>query len=119
MQHFTKSLEKKGIDPVVYTIEVAETKSTTDPLAHILKKLSAADHHFANFTITSNQQKEHVAAISGKTDQHLKGAHCFKRLPVTLDMWMYPYMYEFLELQKQYKFCTYFKYNTDFVRIFF
>ncbi len=69
LQRLTECLEKNKLDPATYIFEVEGNRSTMDPLAQILEKLFAADHHFAYLTVIANQQKETLAAISAKADQ--------------------------------------------------
>ncbi len=59
----------KCLDPATQVFKEEDARSTVDPLAQILEKLSSADHNFATSTATVNQQKEHLAAISAKADQ--------------------------------------------------
>ncbi len=62
----TEWWKKKASIPPVYPFEVAEAKSTTDPLARILEKLSAVNYYFVSLTAKVDQQEGDLAAISTK-----------------------------------------------------
>ncbi len=75
-RRLTGCLEKEGPDPREETFEVEEVKSTSDPLAQILEKLSIADQHFASLganlaalSAKADQQQEHPASIITTANQ--------------------------------------------------
>ncbi len=69
MQRLTSNPEKEAIDPTIYTIEIAEPKSTLDLLAQMLEKLSTRYQHFANLTAKASHQEERLAVMCAKANQ--------------------------------------------------